>query len=236
MTEDLDYKRDWTVHPPLIHPPYKSTLSRGPTKPLMPVRQSLLENSAPAYGNEVLGKLDADLTLNGRMNGEPLGERIIVKGRVRDEENRPVRNTLLEIWQANSAGRYIHLIDQHQAPLDPNFFGGGRTITDDDGYYEFLTIRPGAYPWGNHPNAWRPPHIHFSLFGLSFTQRLITQMYFPGDPLLDLDPIFQGTPMAARDLLISEFSIKDTKPDYALAYIFNITLRGRNATPWENQS
>jgi protocatechuate 3,4-dioxygenase beta subunit len=185
------------------------------------------------YGTDDLGPLDHDLTRNAARNGEPLGERIIVTGRVLDLGGKPVRNTLVEIWQANAAGRYVHKADQHDAPLDPNFLGAGRCITDDEGRYRFLTIKPGAYPWGNHSNAWRPNHIHFSLFGEYFGSRLVTQMYFPGDPLLALDPIFQGTPAHARDRLVSRFSIDTTEEAYALGYEFDIVLRGPNQTPTE---
>jgi protocatechuate 3,4-dioxygenase beta subunit len=152
---------------------------------------------------------------------------------VLDEGGRPVRNTLVEVWQANAAGRYVHKADQHDAPLDPNFLGAGRCLTDDEGRYRFMTIKPGAYPWGNHPNAWRPQHIHFSLFGEYFGSRLVTQMYFPGDPLLDLDPIYQGIPEHARKRLVSSFSIDTTQENYALGYEFNIVLRGPDQTPTE---
>ena len=186
--------RDWQSHPPNDSPAYKSTGLRAPAKPLVPLPASLSERTGPVYGHESVGALDADLTRNGAGAGEPLGERIIIEGRVTDDQGRAVSNTLIELWQANAAGRYIHHADDHDAPIDPNFFGGGRCVTDDQGRYRFITVKPGAYPWGNHANAWRPNHIHFSLFGPSFTQRLITQMYFPGDPLLDLDPIFLATP------------------------------------------
>ncbi|MEM9028159.1 MAG: protocatechuate 3,4-dioxygenase subunit beta [Pseudomonadota bacterium] len=225
--------RDWQSHPPYVSPSYKSTGLRGPTKPLIPIPASLSEITGPVYGHESVGALDADLTRNNAKNGAPLGERIIVTGRVVDEFDRPQPNTLIEIWQANAAGRYIHHGDNHDAPLDPNFLGGGRCITDNDGRYRFLTVRPGAYPWGNHANAWRPNHIHFSLFGPSFATRLITQMYFPGDPLLELDPIFLGTPEAARDRLIGSFSIDVTEEGFALGYVFDIVLRGRSETPME---
>jgi protocatechuate 3,4-dioxygenase beta subunit len=164
-------------------------------------------------------------------NGEPLGERIIVTGRVLDEAGRPQRNMLIEIWQANAAGRYVHTVDQHDAPLDPNFFGGGRCVTDGDGRYRFVTIKPGAYPWRNHPNAWRPNHIHLSLFGPSLLTRLVTQMYFPGDPLLAFDPIYRSTPEGARERLISRFSLDETEPEWALGYEFDIVLRGPLETP-----
>ncbi len=230
-----DNQRDWEVHPPYSYPPYASTVLRAPAKPLIPIKHSLSELTGPVYGHESLGKYDNDLTKNGIRNGEPLGERIVVSGQVLDQYGRPVRNTLVEIWQANAAGRYIHKVDQHNAPLDPNFFGGGRCVTDNEGNYTFFTIKPGAYPWGNHPNAWRPNHIHFSLFGSNITSRLVTQMYFPGDPLLAYDPIYQGVPEKGRELLISSFDLSLTQPDFALGYRFNIVLRGDKATPFENQ-
>ena len=231
-------QRDWASHPPLIYPDYKSTALRGPTKPLIALPPSLSEATGPVYGAESLGPDDADLTRNGRQGsvppGEPLGERIIVTGRVLDEDERPQANMLVEVWQANAAGRYVHKADQHDAPLDPNFFGGGRCVTDGEGRYRFITIKPGAYPWGNHDNAWRPAHIHFSLFGPGLATRLITQMYFPGDPLLDLDPIFNATPLSARNRLIADFDIKTTQAGFALGYQFDIVLRGRRATPRED--
>lgn len=233
MTNDVVRPRDWKSHPAYIHPTYRSTPLRGPTKALVPLKQSLSTLTGPVYGHESVGKLDADLTRNARKNGEPLGERIVVTGRVLDEDGRPQPNTLLEIWQANSAGRYIHKTDQHDAPLDPNFLGAGRCVTDANGSYRVYTVKPGAYPWGNHRNAWRPNHIHFSLFGPSFLTRLVTQMYFPGDPLLDLDPIYQGAPVGARERMISRFSIDVTEPEFALGYIFDIVLRGRKETPME---
>jgi protocatechuate 3,4-dioxygenase, beta subunit len=225
--------RDWDSHPAYIHPEYKSTVLRGPTKPLLPMKDKLRQLRAPVYGHDAIGALDHDLTRNAAKNGAPLGERIVVTGRVVDERGRPVRHTLVEIWQANAAGRYVHKVDQHDAPLDPNFLGAGRTLTDSEGRYKFYTVKPGAYPWGNHPNAWRPNHIHFSLFGEYFASRLVTQMYFPGDPLLALDPIFQGTPERARDRLISQFTLDVTEPDFALGYVFDIVLRGPNETPME---
>lgn len=231
---DILKPRDWGSHPPYLHPDYRSTGLRGPTKPLIPVAASLSELTGPVYGHEVVRELDADLTRNGATNGEPLGERIIVAGRVLDEDGRPQPNTLIEIWQANAAGRYIDRGDNHNAPIDPNFFGGGRCVTDNNGFYRFMTVKPGAYPWGNHTNGWRPNHIHFSLFGPSFATRLITQMYFPGDPLLDLDPIYLGTPEAARDRLIGNFSLNVTEEGFALGYTFDIVLRGRDETPMEN--
>ena len=226
-------QRDWDSHPPLIYPDYKSTSLRGATKPLVPLPQGLSEMTGPVYGGEAVGPGDSDLTKNGRKDGEPLGERIIVTGQVLDGDGRPQGNTLIEIWQANAAGRYVHKADQHDAPLDPNFFGGGRCVTDSEGRYRFTTIKPGAYPWGNHDNAWRPAHIHFSLFGPSIATRLVTQVYFPGDPLLPLDPIFNATPRGARDRLVAAFDIDATEAGFALGYRFDMVLRGRDETPWE---
>jgi protocatechuate 3,4-dioxygenase beta subunit len=225
--------RDWKSHPRYIEPGYKSTVLRGPTKPLIPLKQTLSELTGPLYGHDSVAPHDADLTVNGRRNGEPLGQRIIVTGRVLDENGRPVPNTLIEVWQANAAGRYIHKVDQHHAPLDPNFFGGGRCVTDGDGHYRFYTVKPGAYPWSNHANAWRPNHIHFSLLGPSLVTRLVTQMYFPGDPLLDLDPIYLSLPAGVRERMISKFNIDVTEEGFALGYVFDIVLRGRSETPME---
>jgi protocatechuate 3,4-dioxygenase beta subunit len=234
MTLNPFLPRDWTSHPAYRDPDgYKSTALRGPTRPLVPIRQSLSELTGPVYGHDSVGPLDWDLTKNGRNGGEPVGERIIVAGRVLDENGRPLPDTLIEVWQANAAGRYIHAVDQHDAPIDPNFFGGGRCITDSEGRYRFHTIKPGAYPWGNHANAWRPNHIHLSLFGPSFATRLVTQMYFPGDPLLPLDPIYMGIPENARHRLVANFSLEITQPEFALGYLFDIVLRGRSETPME---
>jgi protocatechuate 3,4-dioxygenase beta subunit len=224
---------NFDVHPPHLYPEYKSSVLRSPTKPLIPVAKYLKDLSLPAFGESVIGKFDNDLTKNARKNGEPIGERIKVSGTVTDEYNRPLRNVLIEIWQANSAGRYIHKEEIHDAPLDPNFLGGGRILTDNEGRYTFYTIKPGAYPWGNHFNAWRPNHIHFSVIGHQIGQRLITQMYFPGDPLFDYDPIFQSVPKHARELLIAKFRMEWTEPEFALAYEFNIVLNGKYQTPVE---
>jgi protocatechuate 3,4-dioxygenase beta subunit len=226
-------RRDWKSQPPYLGQGYKSTALRGPSQSLVKIDPELAEMTGPAFGNEVVGALDHDLTRNGRVNGEPLGERIVVTGRVLDEYGNLVANTLIEIWQANAGGRYVHKKDQHDAPLDPNFLGAGRCMTDEQGCYRFYTIRPGAYPWGNHPNAWRPNHIHFSLFGPTIATRLITQMYFPGDPLLAFDPIFESIPKAARNRLVSEFSLDVTEEGFALGYVFDIVLRGTSATPME---
>ncbi|MGB0662624.1 MAG: protocatechuate 3,4-dioxygenase subunit beta [Pontibacterium sp.] len=226
-------KRDWDSHAAYISPEYKSTVARGVSSNLVEIDAELAELTGPAYGEEVIGPLDHDLTKNGRVNGEPIGERIVVTGRVLDENGNPVPNTLIEVWQANAGGRYIHRVDTHDAPLDPNFLGSGRCLTDENCCYRFYTIKPGAYPWGNHPNAWRPNHIHFSLFGPCLATRIVTQMYFPGDPLLDLDPIYQSVPAGARERMISTFSIDVTEENFALGYVFDIVLRGSNATPVE---
>jgi len=228
--------RDWESQPPYLHPPYQSSVARAPRHALVPLKVSLGELTQPVYGHDSVADIDHDLTRNALKNGAPIGERIIVTGRVLDDAGRPVRDTLVEIWQANAAGRYVHRTDQHDAPLDPNFLGAGRTLTDSQGRYRFVTIKPGAYPWGNHPNAWRPNHIHFSLFGSHFASRLVTQMYFPGDPLLDLDPIYQCTPEGIRNRLVADFSLDHTEPGTALGYAFDIVLRGARATPMEGRS
>jgi protocatechuate 3,4-dioxygenase, beta subunit len=220
------------VHPPLDTPAYQSSRLRAPGRPLVPLPQRLTEITGPLLGPERVTAADADLTAGH--GGEPLGERIIVSGRVLDSDGRPVPDTLIEIWQANASGRYAHHVDDHQAPLDPNFTGAGRCVTDSLGRYRFVTIKPGAYPWRNHYNAWRPAHIHFSLFGRAFTQRLVTQMYFPADPLFALDPIFNSVrDPQARSRLIATFDIELTQPDWALGYNWDIVLRGRNATVFE---
>jgi protocatechuate 3,4-dioxygenase beta subunit len=227
---------DWNIQPPYLYPGYKSTVKRAPRKPLIPMTHTLSELTGPVYGHDDIDPLDNDLTKNAAKNGEPLGERIIVVGRVTDEAGRPVRNALLEVWQANAAGRYLHKRDQHDAPLDPNFYGAGRVLTDANGEYRFTTIKPGAYPWRNHDNAWRPPHIHFSIFGRDFLSRLVTQMYFPGDPLLALDPIYNGVPdEAARQRLVSTYAHDITTPEWALGYRFNIVLCGSRETPFETK-
>jgi protocatechuate 3,4-dioxygenase beta subunit len=219
--------------PPYLFPDYRSTVLRAPGNPLLILPQTLSETSGPAFGESAVDELDTDLTRQHA--GEPLGERIVVSGRVTDDRGHPLRGTLVEIWQANAAGRYAHEVDQHAAPLDPNFTGAGRCLTDGDGRYRFVTIKPGAYPWGNHPNAWRPQHIHFSLFGRAFTERLVTQMYFPGDPLMAFDPIFQSVrDPKAQQLLISSFDWETTTPDWCLGYRFDVVLGGRFATPMED--
>jgi protocatechuate 3,4-dioxygenase beta subunit len=225
-------KESLSAHPPYLHAEYGSTRKRSPSKPLVIIPQTMSELTGPVYGHESVADGENDLTRQHA--GEPLGERIVVTGRVLDEGGRPVPNTLVEIWQANAAGRYVHVRDQHPAPLDPNFTGAGRVVTDAEGRYRFTTVKPGAYPWRNHPNAWRPAHIHLSLFGPSFLTRLVTQMYFPGDPLFPFDPIFNAIPdEAARNRLIARFDMDTTEPEWALGYRFDFVLRGREATPLE---
>ena len=220
------------VDPPLDYPDYVGTRLRAPRDPLVVVPASLSELTGPVYGERPLTETDADLTR--QHPGPPQGQRIIVTGRVLGSDGKPLRGQLVEIWQANAAGRYDHVVDTWDAPLDPNFTGGGRCLTDDDGAYRFVTVMPGAYPWGNHPNAWRPRHIHFSLFGRAFTERLVTQMYFPGDPLFPFDPIFNSIPdRRARERLVSTFELELTRPDWALGFRFDIVLGGREATPLE---
>jgi len=220
------------AHPPYLAPAYVATRLRSPTKPLIILPHTLSELSGPVYGHESVLDNDADLTRQHA--SEPMGERIIVSGTVIDEDGRPIPETLIEIWQANAAGRYIHVVDQHPAPLDPNFSGAGRCITDAAGRYSFTTIKPGAYPWKNHANAWRPNHIHFSLFGPSFLTRLVTQMYFPGDPLIPIDPIANAVAdQKAVARMIATFDLGTTVPNWALGYRFDIVLRGRSGTPFE---
>jgi protocatechuate 3,4-dioxygenase beta subunit len=227
----LGYRRE-NADPPYLHPDYLATRTRSPAELLVPLAHSLSEVTGPVFGHERVGELDHDLTR--QHEGEPLGERIILHGRVLDGDGRPVRNTLIEMWQANAAGRYRHHVDRHPAPLDPNFSGGGRCMTDDQGHYRFITVKPGAYPWRNHENAWRAAHIHLSLFGPAFATRLVTQMYFPGDPLFYQDPIFNSVREPKhRELMISSFDLSQTVPEWALAYEFDIVLRGREATPAE---
>jgi protocatechuate 3,4-dioxygenase beta subunit len=224
---------DESPDPPYDHPDYRSTALRAPKRPLVSLPETLSELTGPVYGEGDVGESDNDLTR--QFAGEPLGERIVVTGRILDGEGRPVRSTLVELWQANAAGRYAHEVDQHPAPLDPNFGGAGRALTDDDGFYRFTTIKPGAYPWKNHPNAWRPAHIHFSLFGRAFTNRLVTQMYSPGDPLFPFDPIFQSVrDEQARERMISRFDLETTTPQWALGFQFDIVVHGPGATPFED--
>jgi protocatechuate 3,4-dioxygenase, beta subunit len=230
---DIYRRENPRSHPPFAHDPYASTHKRAPRHAPIRIEQSLSEITGPRFTRELIREGDADMTrFDG---GEALGERIIVAGRVLDEDSRPIRDTLVEIWQANAAGRYAHDADTHDAPLDPHFCGIARVITDRDGAYRFVTVKPGAYPWRNHHNAWRPNHIHFSVFGPSFATRLVTQMYFPGDPLLALDPIFNSVPdPGARGRLVADFDLALTVPERALGYRFDIVLRGRDATPMES--
>jgi protocatechuate 3,4-dioxygenase beta subunit len=212
-------------------PGYRSTRWRAPSRPLATLPEELHSLHGPVFGESALDPLDNDLTK--QHDGEPLGERITVSGRVLDDSGRPIRGALVEIWQANACGRYRHEVDQHPAPLDPNFSGAGRCLTDDDGRYRFTTIKPGSYPWRNHPNAWRPAHIHFSLFGRAFEQRLVTQMYFPGDPLFPYDPIFNAIrDPQSRALLLARFDLATTQPEWALAFEWDIILR---STPFEDE-
>jgi protocatechuate 3,4-dioxygenase beta subunit len=220
------------TQPKYLHPAYVSSIKRAPTRPLIRIPQTKSEITGPTFIPEEVPVKAFDLT--AQRGGSPLGERIVVSGRVLDEYGRPIRGSLIEVWQANSAGRYAHANDAHDAPLDPNFTGCGATFTDDQGRYQFVTIRPGCYPWRNHYNAWRPAHIHFSLFGPTFATRLVTQMYFPGDPLLAVDPIFNSTAdESARQRLISSFDWEATIPETALGFRFDIILRGPEETPME---
>ena len=220
--------------PPYDYPGYVATELRAPREPLVILPHSLSELTGPVYGNGVVAPSDADLTR--QHDGTPLGERVVVSGRLLGSDGRPLGRQLVEIWQANAAGRYRHSADNHPAPLDPNFSGAGRCLTDDDGWYRFVTVKPGAYPWPNHPNAWRPNHIHFSLFGHAFTERLVTQRYFPGDPLFPFDPIFNAVrDEQARERMVSRFDLALTEPDWALGFRFDIVLGGREATPLEQE-
>jgi protocatechuate 3,4-dioxygenase beta subunit len=224
---------DREVFPPYLYAAYRATVLRSPKLPLIDVPLTLSELTGPGPAIGAVTPEDADLTTNAGTGGEAIGQRIIVTGRVLDEDGTPLPNTLIELWQANSAGRYLHRKDQWPAPLDPNFLGIGRCLTDESGSYRFLSIRPGAYPWRNNPNAWRPPHIHFSLFGPAQTARLITQMYFPGDPLNALDPILCAVPEEARPRLIAAYDHEVTEPEWALGYRWDIVLRGAGGTPFE---
>jgi protocatechuate 3,4-dioxygenase beta subunit len=224
---------DRGTQPDYLFPPYASTVKRAPAQPLVLLPATLSEVTGPIFGYDRIMANDFDLTKQHA--GAPIGERIVVSGRVLDGNARPVAHTLVEIWQANAAGRYPHPRDQHDAPTDPNFTGAGRTLTDDQGRYRFVTIRPGEYPWRNHYNAWRPAHIHFSIFGPALATRLVTQMYFPGDPLLDYDPMYQSIPdVRARDRLVSSLDWETTIPETALGYKWDIVLRGRDETPMDN--
>jgi protocatechuate 3,4-dioxygenase beta subunit len=230
------FQRDRAMQPPAYTPGYKTTVARSPRRALLSLDQSLSEITGPVFGHNEIGLLDNDLTRNYAKTGDPIGERIIVHGQVLDECGRPVPRTLVEFWQANAAGRYRHKKDTYLAPIDPNFGGCGRTLTDDNGYYYFRTVKPGPYPWRNYVNSWRPAHIHFSLFGTGFAQRLITQMYFEGDPLIKICPIVHTIPdEAAIERLIAPLDMNAAVPDDCLAYRFDLVLRGRRSTLFENR-
>jgi protocatechuate 3,4-dioxygenase beta subunit len=235
MASIAGYRRPFLgTQPDHLHPQYRSSIKRAPSKPLVYLPHTLSEVTGPSFGTDVVDVKACDLTK--QHSAQPIGERIIVSGRVIDEDGRPVPKTLIEIWQANSAGRYLHKRDQHDAPLDPNFSGNGYTLTDSEGRYRFITIKPGEYPWRNHVNAWRPAHIHFSVFGTAFITRLVTQMYFPNDPLFPFDPIFNSIPdERARQRLISKFEMDLTQPEWSLGFRFDIVLRGRESTPFEGK-
>jgi protocatechuate 3,4-dioxygenase, beta subunit len=244
VTEDLAFafeSKVYTDHPPFSYPDYRSTVKRSRTNDMVKIVHTLSEVTGPTRGSAAfdahtgwpeLTPADADLTTNAGTGGEAIGSRTIVVGRVVDVHGAPVPNTMIEIWQANACGRYAHWRETaFPAPLDPNFLGAGRCVTDSDGRYRFLTVRPGAYPWGNHPNAWRPAHIHLSLMGSAWAARLVTQFYFEGDPLLALDPIFNAVPEHARHRLIATYAHEVTEENYALGYRFDIVLNGPSATP-----
>lgn len=225
---------DAAVFPPYLYEAYRATIKRAPGLPLVDVPLTLSELTGPGPALSAVTPEDADLTRNAGTGGEAIGQRIIVSGRVLDAAGNPIPNTLVEVWQANAAGRYVHKRDQWPGPLDPNFLGIGRCLTDENGVYRFMTVKPGAYPWKNHPNAWRPSHIHFSLFGPAWGTRLITQMYFQDDPLFFQDPIFQSVPAEAGKRLIAKYDHELTEPEWALGWRWDIVLDGPEATPFEN--
>jgi protocatechuate 3,4-dioxygenase beta subunit len=229
MADPSPFRREDTGQPPSLYPAYVSTIARSPRQAPIRIPHTLTETTGPSNWPALMGPALDDLTTQHK--AAPIGQRIIVSGRVLDEDARPVPNTVIEIWQANAAGRYVHTKDQWDAPLDPNFTGAGRAISDAAGQYRFITVRPGAYPWGNHFNAWRPAHIHLSLFGPAFATRLVTQLYFPDDPLIDIDPIANAVPLPFRNRMVARFDIGTTQPNWALGYRFDIVLRGRDATP-----
>ncbi|MEM9342197.1 MAG: protocatechuate 3,4-dioxygenase subunit beta [Pseudomonadota bacterium] len=231
------YQRDREWHPPALTPDYKTSVARSPRYSMISLQNSVSEVTGPVFGHNDIDPIDNDMIRNYATPGEsPIGERIILHGRVLDENNRPVPKTLVEAWQANAGGRYRHKKDTYLAPIDPNFGGCGRTITDDDGYYYFRTVKPGAYPWRNWVNSWRPAHVHLSVFGSGFVQRLITQLYFEGDPLLPHCPILKAIPsQAARDQLVAALDLNATIPLDTIAYKFDIVLRGRRSTLFENR-
>jgi len=232
VSDPLPYAREDGGAPPSLFPDYRSTVVRSPREPLVRIPATLTETTGPAgCWDRLMGPALADLTTQHA--GTPQGQRIIVTGRVLDEAGRAVPDTVVEIWQANAAGRYIHARDQWEAPHDPNFTGAGRVVTDADGNYRFVTVRPGAYPWGNHKNAWRPAHIHLSLLGPAFATRLVTQLYFPDDPLIEIDPIANAVPMPYRQRMVARLDMGVTEPDWALGYRFDVVLKGREQTPFE---
>ena len=237
MNRTGEYRpRDRDVHPPAYAPGYKTTVARSPRLPLWSLQQSLSEITGPVFKPDLIRPLDNDLLLNARVDRDPVGERIIVFGRVLDEDARPVPGAMVEIWQANAGGRYRHVRDHYVAALDPNFVGCGRTLSDEDGCYRFRTIKPGPYPWRNGLNDWRPAHIHLSIFGHAFVTRLITQLYFEGDPLLRHDKILESiADPDARDRLVAKLDLGETIPLDTIAYRFDIVLRGRRQTPFENR-
>jgi protocatechuate 3,4-dioxygenase beta subunit len=237
MNRTGEYRaRNRAIHPPALTPAYKTSVARSPRLTLIALQQSLSELTGPVFGHDLLRPLDHDLLRNARVDQDPVGERIIVHGRVLDENARPVAGALVEVWQANAGGRYRHVKDSYVAALDPNFSGCGRTLTDEAGCYRFRTIKPGPYPWRNRLNDWRPAHIHFSLFGPAFVTRLVTQLYFEGDPLLRHCPIYHSIPDAgARERLVATLDLDETLPLDTLAYRFDIVLRGRRQTPIENR-
>ena len=231
------YQRDRTWHPPALAPNYKTSVSRSPQYSLISLENTVSEVTGPVFGHGDVDPIDNDLLHNYAQDGESaIGERIILHGRVLDENAKPVPNTLVEAWQANAGGRYRHKKDTYFAPIDPNFGGCGRTLTDEDGYYYFRTVKPGAYPWRNWVNSWRPAHIHISVFGTGFAQRLITQCYFEGDPLIPLCPIVNSIPdPKAVDQLVAALDLNSTIPLDTIAYKFDIVLRGRRSTLFENR-
>ena len=232
MSDAMRYRALDAGAPPSLHPEYKSTALRAPRQPRVAIPQTLTETTGPTgCWDRLMGPAAIDLTRQHK--GEPIGQRIVVSGRVLDEDGRPVPDTVMEIWQANAAGRYIHAKDSWDAPLDPNFTGAGRVITDAEGRYTYTSVRPGAYPWGNHTNAWRPSHIHLSLLGPAFATRLVTQMYFPDDPLIEIDPIANAVPLPYRQRMVSRFDMETTQPNFALGYLFDIVLKGRDQTPFD---
>jgi protocatechuate 3,4-dioxygenase, beta subunit len=232
VVADIYNREDRKAQPPSLFPAYVSTMKRAPFQLPIRIPQTITETTGPSdCWDDLMGPAMADMTK--QHTGEPIGQRIIVTGRVLDENGRAVPNTVIEIWQANACGRYIHAHDNWPAPVDPNFTGIGRVVSNAQGRYRYVTVRPGAYPWGNHHNAWRPSHIHLSVLGPAFATRLVTQMYFPDDPLIPLDPIANSVPMPYRDRMVARFDIQTTEPSFALGYLFDIVLRGRNATPME---